>query len=33
MTPEETIRSLARLIRDNQPCIALTGAGVSTENL
>jgi len=22
---------LAELIRDNQPCVALTGAGVSTE--
>jgi NAD-dependent deacetylase len=24
--------ALARLIRDNQPCVALTGAGVSTES-
>jgi len=25
-------RPLADLIRDNQPCVALTGAGVSTES-
>ncbi len=26
------VAALARLIRDNQPCVALTGAGVSTES-
>jgi NAD-dependent deacetylase len=29
---EETIVRLARMIRENQPCVALTGAGVSTES-
>jgi NAD-dependent deacetylase len=29
---DEAIAGLARLIRDNQPCVALTGAGVSTES-
>jgi NAD-dependent deacetylase len=28
----EGANSLARLIRENQPCVALTGAGVSTES-
>ena len=28
----EGATDLARLIRDNQPCVALTGAGVSTES-
>jgi NAD-dependent SIR2 family protein deacetylase len=26
------VEELARLIRENQPCVALTGAGVSTES-
>ena len=32
MPTDETIAKLARLIRENQPCVALTGAGVSTES-
>jgi NAD-dependent deacetylase len=31
-TTDGTIGRLAELIRDNQPCVALTGAGVSTES-
>ena len=29
---DETTSTLAELIRENQPCVALTGAGVSTES-
>jgi NAD-dependent deacetylase len=29
---DETIEKLAQLIRENQPCVVLTGAGVSTES-
>jgi NAD-dependent deacetylase len=29
---EDTVASLARLIVENQPCVVLTGAGVSTES-
>ncbi len=32
MTTDARIALLARLIRENQPCVALTGAGVSTES-
>jgi NAD-dependent deacetylase len=32
VTTEETIGRLARLIHEHQPCVALTGAGVSTES-
>jgi NAD-dependent deacetylase len=32
MTTDETIGSLVRLIVEHQPCVALTGAGVSTES-
>lgn len=32
MPTDEEIAKLARLIAENQPCVALTGAGVSTES-
>jgi NAD-dependent deacetylase len=32
MTTDEAVARLARLIGENQPCVALTGAGVSTES-
>lgn len=32
MSTDEAIARLARLIVENQPCVALTGAGVSTES-
>jgi NAD-dependent deacetylase len=32
MTLDEAAAQLARLIRENQPCLVLTGAGVSTES-
>jgi hypothetical protein len=28
-----SVERLARLIRENQPCVVLTGAGVSTESV
>ena len=31
LVPIADIAKLARLIRDTQPCVVLTGAGVSTE--
>jgi NAD-dependent SIR2 family protein deacetylase len=30
--PDESIAALAKLIRDNQPCVGLTGAGISQES-
>jgi NAD-dependent deacetylase len=30
--PDEPIAALAKLIRENQPCVALTGAGISQES-
>lgn len=33
MVRTDQIAGLAELIRDNQPCVALTGAGVSTESV
>jgi NAD-dependent deacetylase len=32
VTADESVAQLARLIVENQPCVALTGAGVSTES-
>ena len=32
MTTDETVARLVRLIAEKQPCVALTGAGVSTES-
>jgi hypothetical protein len=32
MTMDEMIGRLAQLIGDNQPCVVLTGAGISTVN-
>jgi NAD-dependent deacetylase len=29
---EQTIQALARLVREQQPCVVLTGAGISTES-
>jgi NAD-dependent deacetylase len=32
VSTEDAVASLARLIVENQPCVALTGAGISTES-
>jgi NAD-dependent deacetylase len=32
VTSDQLITNLARLIAESQPCVALTGAGVSTES-